>query len=207
MQHQKNLLLIFTRNPELGKCKTRLAATIGDQAALEIYKFLLNHTVSVTEKLDVTKQVHYSVKVRENDIWNANVYSKEQQKGIDLGVRMHHAFENGFKQGFENIIIIGSDLFDITQIELEEAFDKLQQNDFVVGPAEDGGYYLLGMKKLKSELFKNKEWGTATVLENSLSDLSGESVFLLPEKNDIDYYEDIKDEVAFQPFLKHIKQA
>ena len=207
MQHQKNLLLIFTRNPELGKCKTRLAATIGDQAALEIYKFLLNHTVSVTEKLDVTKQVHYSVKVRENDIWDANVYSKEQQKGIDLGVRMHHAFDNGFKEGFENIIIIGSDLFDITQIELEEAFDKLRQNDFVVGPAQDGGYYLLGMKKLKSELFKNKEWGTATVLENSLSDLSGESVFLLPEKNDIDYYEDIKDEVAFQPFLKHIKQA
>ena len=77
----------------------------------------------------------------------------------------------------------------------------------MVGPAQDGGYYLLGMKKLKSELFKNKEWGTATVLENSLSDLSGESVFLLPEKNDIDYYEDIKDEVAFQPFLKHIKQA
>ena len=207
MQRQKNLLLIFTRNPELGKCKTRLAATIGDQAALEIYKFLLNHTVSVTKKLDVTKQVHYSVKVRENDIWDANVYSKEQQKGIDLGVRMHHAFENGFKEGFENIIIIGSDLFDITQIELEEAFDKLRQNDFVLGPAEDGGYYLLGMKKLKSELFKNKEWGTATVLENSLSDLSGESVFLLPEKNDIDYYEDIKDEVAFQPFLKHIKQA
>jgi len=207
MQRQKNLLLIFTRNPELGKCKTRLAATIGDQAALEIYKFLLNHTVSVTKKLDVTKQVHYSVKVRENDIWDANVYSKEQQKGIDLGVRMHHAFENGFKEGFENIIIIGSDLFDITQIELEEAFDKLRQNDFVVGPAEDGGYYLLGMKKLKSELFKNKQWGTATVLESSLSDLSGESVFLLPEKNDIDYYEDIKDEVAFQPFLKHIKQA
>lgn len=201
----KDLLLIFTRNPELGKCKTRLASTIGDSSALEVYKFLLKHTVSVTQNLNVCKQVHYSVKVRENDLWHESVFQKKQQQGEDLGQRMKYAFEQGFSDGFERIIIIGSDLYDLSQEDLQSAFQQLRDHDYVIGPAEDGGYYLLGMKQTNPLLFENKNWGTPTVLKDTLANLEHEKVYLLPARNDVDYYEDIKNIEAFQPFLKHLK--
>ncbi len=202
----KNLLLILTRNPELGKCKTRLAAKVGDEAALEIYKFLLQRTVDFTKNLAVEKWVFYSEEIWEEDIWDNNIYSKKLQKGIDLGERMKNAFADGFNAGFENVIIIGSDMYHLSQSDLEEAFAQLQTHDFVVGPAEDGGYYLLGMKSLKEELFQSKNWGTDTVLKDTLKDISTFKVSLLEEKNDIDHYEDIKDIKVFEPFLKHIKE-
>ncbi len=198
----KNLLIIFTRNPELGKVKTRLADTIGDDSALEIYKFLLKHTVSITEKLNVTKQVHYSVKVRENDIWNNTVYNKIQQFGEGLGERMKYAFQLGFNDGFENIILIGSDMYDLSQHDLEKAFKALNNHNFVLGPAEDGGYYLLGMKKMKSQLFQNKEWGSNIVLEETLNDLKNESLHLLPTLNDIDFFKDVKGIEVFQQVIR-----
>ncbi|UBZ15370.1 TIGR04282 family arsenosugar biosynthesis glycosyltransferase [Flagellimonas marinaquae] len=205
-QLSKNLLLILTRNPELGKCKTRLAAKVGDQAALEIYNFLLDKTVSFTKDLKVEKWVYYSETIWMDDIWDNKVYKKKLQVGNDLGERMMNAFDEGFKAGFENIIIIGSDMFHLDQTDLEAAFSKLMDHDFVLGPAEDGGYYLLGMKSLKKELFQNKEWGTNTVLADTLSDIKDEKFVLLDEKNDVDYYEDIKDIEAFAPFLKHMEE-
>ncbi|MGX1931242.1 TIGR04282 family arsenosugar biosynthesis glycosyltransferase [Flagellimonas sp. 2504JD4-2] len=206
MNNKKNLLLIFTRNPELGKCKTRLAAKTGDATALEIYKFLLAHTARITKDLEVEKQVYYSESIWTNDIWDDKTYKKELQFGADLGLRMQHAFESGFDSGFEKIIIIGSDMYDLAQSDLEKAFEQLEAHDFVVGPAEDGGYYLLGMTSLKKDLFQNKSWGTETVLSNTMEDLKNEKVFMLPTKNDVDHYEDIKDIEAFQPYLKHIKE-
>jgi rSAM/selenodomain-associated transferase 1 len=200
----RNLLIIFTRNPEFGKCKTRLAATVGDEAALNIYTFLLEHTVAITKDLAVEKQVHYSVKIRENDLWDKSVYSKNKQEGPDLGMRMQYAFKQGFEQGYKNIIIIGSDMFDMNQTDLEVAFEALNRSNFVIGPATDGGYYLLGMNKLMPELFQAKTWGTSSVLEHTLLDLQDETVIELAAKNDVDYYEDIKDEAAFQPFLKNV---
>ncbi|WP_127139622.1 TIGR04282 family arsenosugar biosynthesis glycosyltransferase [Flagellimonas marinaquae] len=202
----KNLLLILTRNPELGKCKTRLAAKVGDKTALDIYKFLLDKTVSFTKNLGVEKWVYYSEQIWADDIWDSSIYQKKLQVGKDLGERMMHAFEDGFRAGFGNIIIIGSDMYHLDQKDLEEAFSKLDQHDFVVGPAEDGGYYLLGMKSLQRELFQNKTWGTNTVLSDTLSDIKDADVHLLEEKNDVDYYEDIKDIEAFAPFLKHIQE-
>ncbi len=207
MKHIENhLLLIFTRNPELGKCKTRLAATIGDEAALNSYKFLLDHTVTITKDLKVEKQVHYSEAIWKDDIWDNKLYHKKLQYGKDLGERMENAFKNGFDAGFEKIIIIGSDMYDLSQSDLEEAFEQLNKHDYVLGPAKDGGYYLLGMTSLKVELFQNKDWGTATVLPETMNNLEGEDIFMLPTKNDIDLYEDIKDIEAFSPYLKHIKE-
>nr|WP_228027984.1 TIGR04282 family arsenosugar biosynthesis glycosyltransferase [Costertonia aggregata] len=201
----KNLLLIFTRNPEQGKCKTRLAATVGDETALDIYKFLLEHTVTITQKLDCAKQVWYSEEIWDNDIWDNTVFDKKLQKGDTLGTRMAHAFQEGFAAGYEKIMIIGSDMFDLSQNDFENAFQQLTENDFVLGAAEDGGYYLLGMKIFKAELFKGKDWGTASVLEATLNDLKNETYHILEERNDVDLYEDIKDVEAFLPFLKHIK--
>ncbi|UII78246.1 TIGR04282 family arsenosugar biosynthesis glycosyltransferase [Flagellimonas sp. CMM7] len=201
-----NLLLIFTRNPELGKCKTRLAAKVGNKAALEIYKFLLAHTVSFTRKLEAEKQVFYSEAIWENDIWDNHIYQKKLQNGLDLGVKMQNAFQDGFDSGFEKIIIIGSDMYDLSQEDMEKAFAKLDDHDYVIGPAEDGGYYLLGMTNFKKELFENKAWGTDTVLSHTLEDVKTENHFLLEAKNDVDLYEDIKDIEAFQPYLKHIEE-
>jgi len=202
----KKLLLIFTRNPELGKCKTRLAATVGDQNALDIYKFLLQHTTTISDKLNVIKQVWYSEEIWKNDIWDNSVFDKKLQVGADLGVRMANAFTEGFAAGFEKICVIGSDLYDLEQHDLESAFDALKDNDYVIGGAADGGYYLLGMKKFNPSLFENKSWGTKTVLEATLSDLKNEKVHLLEVRNDIDVYDDIAGNAAFEPFLKHSKK-
>ena len=201
--NSKNLLLIFTRNPELGKAKTRLAKTVGDETALEIYKFLLQKTQSITKKIAADKAVYYSVKVRENDIWDATIYQKHQQKGGNLGIRMHNAFQESFNTGYQKVLIIGSDLYDLTPKIIEEAFIQLDKHDVVLGPALDGGYYLLGMKKLHEQIFKNKKWGTETVRKDTLKDLQDKKVFLLETLNDVDVYEDIKDHLAFQHFLKH----
>lgn len=199
-------VLIFTRNPELGKVKTRLAAGVGDEAALAIYKFLLEHTVSITKDLSADKQVFYSEKIRSGDLWNENSYIKKLQYGVDLGARMHKAFEDSFKAGYNKVIIIGSDMYDLSQKDIDLAFSELDHHDFVVGPAQDGGYYLLGMTFLLPQLFQNKEWGTETVLEDTLKDLRSHSFKLLEVRNDVDYYEDIKGIDAFIPFLpNHLK--
>ncbi len=197
----KNALIIFTRNPELGKCKTRLATTIGDEAALEIYKFLIAHTVKISTGVQADKFVFYSEKKRKNDAWDTTIFRKKVQQGDDLGIRMSHAFSEIFSLGYERAIIIGSDMFDMDSEDINEAFKKLASNNFVLGPAEDGGYYLLGMKTLKPELFKNKKWGTHTVQQATLTDLKDESVALLDEKNDIDFFADVKDIEEFQQFL------
>ncbi len=189
----KNLLLIFTRNPELGKAKTRLAKTVGDETALEIYKFLLQKTRDISSNVNADKAVYYSVKIRENDIWDKAIFQKHQQKGEDLGIRMLNAFKDGFDIGYEKVMIIGSDLYDVSSENIDKAFTELNKNDVVIGPALDGGYYLLGMNFLQENIFKNKKWGTATVRKDTLSDLKDKKVKLLEIKNDIDVYEDIID--------------
>lgn len=201
MTSTKDLLLIFMRNPVLGQCKTRLAARIGNQNALDIYKFLLIHTQKITKGLGVAKQVCYSDYLEENDIWDTG-YEKTIQVGDGLGERMANAFREGFKQGHKKIIIIGSDMYDLKEGDLKEAFTALETYNYVIGPALDGGYYLLGMNTLNPTLFKDKPWGTDTVLEKTLTDLNTENYFLLAPKNDIDEYEDVKDLEVFKPFLR-----
>ena len=198
----KNLLLVFTRNPALGKVKTRLAKTVGDKRALEIYTFLLERTRDIAAKVTADKAVYYSVKIRENDIWDATIFQKHLQVGEDLGIRMLHAFKNGFETGYEKVLIIGSDLYDLTSETIENAFKALENNEVVIGPAEDGGYYLLGMNSLEEKVFKNKDWGTETVRKDTLEDLKDKKVFLLGELNDVDVFEDIEHHPAFQTFLK-----
>ena len=197
------LLIIFTRNPEPGKVKTRLAKDVGDITAFKIYNFLLEHTISVTRNLAVSKEVYYSEAIAENDIWETEIFTKKLQQGEGLGKRMKNAFEEGFKNGYQNIIIIGSDLYDLQQEDLEKAFQLLQEKDAVIGPATDGGYYLLGMNQLFPEVFEDKEWGTSSVLEDTLKDLKGKNIALLEARNDVDYYSDIKDHKDFQQFFKY----
>ena len=199
---KENLIIIFTRNPELGKVKTRLAKTVGEESALNIYKYLLNHTEKTIRNIKSDKAVYYSVKIRDNDIWDNSIYQKHLQQGDDLGIRMLNAFDNAFQNNYKKVITIGSDLFDLQPKHIEEAFKKLEDNDVVIGPAKDGGYYLLGMKFLNSKVFQNKVWGTETVRKNTLQDLQNESVFLLEELNDIDTYDDMKDNSTLKNLIK-----
>lgn len=198
----KNLLLVFTRNPELGKAKTRLAKTVGDATALEIYKFLLERTRDIAGKVSSDKAVYYSVKIRDADIWDATIFQKHQQVGQDLGIRMLNAFKNGFEAGYEKVMVIGSDLYDLSSETIEKAFVALDKNDVVIGPAEDGGYYLLAMNSLHTAVFHNKEWGTETVRKDTLANLQDKKVLLLSELNDVDVFEDIEHHPAFAQFLK-----
>ena len=197
----KKALIIFTRNPELGKVKTRLAKSVGDESALEIYKFLLKHTVAITKNLNVDKYVFYSENIHRDDIWDSEIFRKKLQTGTDLGEKMQNAFSELFEMGYEKVLIVGSDIFELDQSDIENAFEVLQTTETVIGPATDGGYYLLGMKELNAAIFQNKNWGTATVLEETLADLRQKKYVLLEERNDVDYYQDIKEIDAFQQFL------
>ena len=201
MSESKNALIIFTRNPELGKVKTRLAATIGDFAALEIYKFLIAHTVKITSSVKADKYVFYSENIQEKDAWNTNDYRKELQNGRDLGERMKNAFEHLIKKGYQKVVIVGSDIFELNSQDIEDSITALNDSKYVIGPAKDGGYYLLGMTQLNKNIFENKDWGTATVFNDTINNLEEKDVTLLSKKNDIDIYDDIKNNEVFNQFL------
>jgi len=121
----KKALIIFTRNPELGKVKTRLAKTVGDESALNIYKFLLQHTVEITKDLHVDKYVFYSEEIHKNDAWDSDIFRKRLQSGNDLGEKMHNAFVEVFNMGYEMAIVIGCDMFEMERMDLETAFEAL----------------------------------------------------------------------------------
>ena len=199
-------LVIFTRNPVPGKCKTRLAATIGAQAALDIYIFLLQHTATQCAALPgAQKMVYFSEFLGDGTIWDTDTFDYRLQHGADLGLRMQEAFEDAFRSGYREVIVIGSDLLDLHTPDLQNAFDLLGENEAVLGPAQDGGYYLLGLTKPIPGIFQNKAWGTKTVLKDTLDDLQKFKTALLPERNDIDQYEDIEGNPVFEPFLKKNK--
>jgi len=204
MQKNTTLLMTFTRNPELGKVKTRLAKGIGEKAALEVYIKLLEHTENVLQQINSDKYVWYSEAIQENDLWNHHSYQKKVQVGNDLGARMLHAFQDAFDNNYEKVIIIGSDLYDLQPKHIEEAIEALHTNDIVIGPAQDGGYYLLGMNTLHEKAFLPKNWGTETVLADTLNDLDTKKIKLLETLNDIDHEEDLVPYDLFKKYLHKI---
>jgi len=196
----KKALIIFTKNPKLGKCKTRLAKTIGNKAALEIYKHLLQHTSTVTEHIQADKFVFYSESIHKNDIWNDTIFRKKIQQGNDLGDKMKQAFNELFQSGYEKVVIIGSDLFDLEVVLINNAFDALNTTQCVLGPAQDGGYYLLGLTKMLPFIFENKSWSTPRLWAETLSDLKENSVAFttLETLNDIDTFDDLMASKSYQ---------
>ncbi|MBC9794381.1 TIGR04282 family arsenosugar biosynthesis glycosyltransferase [Sinomicrobium weinanense] len=202
-----HLLIIFTRNPEPGKVKTRLAKTVGESAALDVYTFLLNHTRDITQNLQTDKTVYYSDTIAKDDLWPTDRYAKRLQHGTDLGQRMENAFLTAFEEGYKKVTLIGSDIYELSQKHLEEALEALGSHDAVIGPAEDGGYYLIGLRTMNPELFRNKRWSTDTVLKDTLDDLKGKNIHLLETLNDIDTYEDIKNNPVFDNLIKSHKSG
>jgi rSAM/selenodomain-associated transferase 1 len=180
--------------------------SIGDQAALDIYLLLLRHTATECARLSgVTKFVCFSEHFGDGTLWDTETFNYKLQQGADLGLRMQSAFDEAFEAGYSEVIIIGSDLPDLSTADLKAAFEQLSENEVVLGPAQDGGYYLLGLKKPNPYIFQNKAWGTDTVLSDTLADLKDFKTVLLPVRNDIDRYEDIQGNPVFEPFLKKYK--
>lgn len=187
-------LIVFQKNPVLGKVKTRLAATMGDEKALDIYHYLLKKTYFQVNKIEETTVfVYYSDYLEAPSETMSSVIIKNRvQQGNHLGERMKNAFQEVFEEGFNKIAIIGTDCPDITASIIREAFAKLASFPIVFGPAKDGGYYLLAMNRIENSLFEDIPWSTSEVLKISTERLKEKNIpyQLLPILSDIDNEED-----------------
>jgi rSAM/selenodomain-associated transferase 1 len=199
-------LLIFAREPVLGRVKTRLAADIGLEAALAAYRELLALTATAVTAAQVPATVWLAEAPAEQALgspdevqlaearpeWPGLPWRVQPTAGA-LGERMAHAFAEAFAAGAGHVVIIGTDCPGLTADLLRQAFAQLATHDLVVGPAADGGYYLLGMNDLHARLFADKQWSTNTVLPATLADAErlGLSVAQLPTLADVDSAADL----------------
>lgn len=187
----KELIIVFVKNIKLGKVKTRLAKTIGNQGAFEVYSELVKVTESATKNTTTDKRIYFSDAVVDTK-WQ-NDY-KTVQEGANLGERMKNAFKKGFADGYQRIVLIGSDLPDINSNHLQDGLKALNKNDVVFGPAIDGGYYLIGLTKMHDFVFNNKPWSEPNLLDVTLNELKQKNISytLLKALNDIDTFEDLE---------------
>lgn len=186
-------LLIFIKNPALGKVKTRLAKTVGDVNALKIYQFLLEHTMEITYELDTAdKFIYYNEFVPTKDEWPPSIYQKELQKGANLGEKYLNAFTKVFDEAYQKAVIISPDCPKLSDTLLEKAFKMLDNFDVVLGPTEDGNYYLIGMKKLHADLF-DIDYESGHRYEEVMKKVEslGLRAFKLPTLLDVDMEEDL----------------
>ncbi|WP_242091878.1 TIGR04282 family arsenosugar biosynthesis glycosyltransferase [Aestuariivivens sediminicola] len=197
----KDLLIIFVKNLVLGKVKTRLAHALGKQAAFEIYRALLDLTRRATLDVKADVRIFYSDAIVE-DGWTTA--SKHIQKGNTIGERMMNAFKEGFETGYEQIILIGSDLPDMNLNLIEEGFKSLSKADCIFGPSADGGYYLVGLNRLHKFIFEDKPWSQPQLLEETLRELRSKNLKFktLMTLNDIDTVEDLKTSNFFKSNFK-----
>ena len=191
---EKNLLMIFIKNPVAGEVKTRLARSVGSMNALQVYKNLLRYTREVASACNADRQVWYSSKIDRRDAWTDQLFQKRCQVGENLGERMADAFRQGFGQGYKKVLVIGSDCAELTPSHLENAYSMLDKHDAVIGPSEDGGYYLLGLTRFESGVFEGVEWSSEEVYKRTLGNFGRYdlSFGVLETLNDIDTVEDLK---------------
>lgn len=197
----KTLVIVFVKNIKLGKVKTRLAKTIGHQGAFEVYKELVKITEKATHKLTADKRIYFSDTIADTK-WGKNY--KAVQQGKDLGERMKNAFKKGFYDGYDRIVLIGSDLPDITANHINSGLEALKQNKTVFGPAEDGGYYLIGLSKMNELVFNNKPWSEPNLLQETLNELDKNNISysVLETLNDIDTFEDLEASKFYQSHIE-----
>lgn len=200
---EKKLLIVFVKNAILGTAKTRLAKTIGDEAAFKVYKHLMHITEQATLGVQGADVHVYFSSEKDDTRWTD--YTQYVQQGTDLGERMSDAFRRGFKLGYDKIVGIGSDLPDLTSEIITKGLNELNANDAVFGPAEDGGYYLIGMKSMLDCIFENKPWSTESLLNVTLEELEskGHSVGIIETLNDVDTEEDLRNSSIANEF-KHL---
>ncbi len=205
-KNPSNALIVFQKNAILGKVKTRLAGTVGDQKALEIYAFLTKKTFEhINQTPEIEVFVYFSDTLEEKSAAESSIsYKHCLQTGFDLGERMKHAFREVFQLNYTKVAIIGTDCPNINRDILEDAFNTLDNSDVVIGPAKDGGYYLLGMSRFMENVFDNIPWSTSAVLQTTTKRLIENNVPFqyLTFLSDIDTEEDWLDFIKTIPSEK-----
>ncbi len=195
----ENCILFFVKHPAAGKVKTRLAQHVGQDVATDLYKSFVADILSTLRALSVNIKIVYYASDAENQFqqWLGEEYSYIRQIGMDLGQRMKNAFLQAFSDGFDNVILIGSDIPDLPAEYLELAFKALETNGVVVGPSSDGGYYLIGFTRstFLPEVFEGVCWSSKSVLEQTANVLKQyeQKVYLLPQWYDIDTWADLSE--------------
>ena len=193
-----NKLIIFTRYPEPGNTKTRLIGALGANGAAELHRQMAELVVAEARMLKASTGIAIEIRFAGGDDsqmrqWLGNDMDYALQIGLDLGERMDNAFNTGFDRGCDRIVLVGSDCPELTADILKEAFQALDHHPVVLGPAIDGGYYLVGLKQRLSNIFQGIPWGTGNVLEETRKALSsiGVSYALLERLSDVDTPEDL----------------
>lgn len=196
---KQELLIVFTRYPEPGKAKTRLAHALGDHGSADIQKKLTEDTLSKVRKFQQAYAVDIKVYYTGSDLqrmknWLGPGFSFQSQGKGDLGDRLAEACSSAFRQGYKRLVIIGSDCPDLAPTHFEQAFAALYDKDLVLGPAADGGYYLIGLNGEYNSLFTGIPWGSGAVLEQTLNNAEklGLAIATLETLSDVDRPEDLK---------------
>jgi len=192
-------LLFFVKYPEPGQIKSRLAASLAAITIVELYRNFVLDLLAMLESLAIPCYICYFPENKERQCkeWLGENYFYLSQQGNDLGEKMKHCFTHAFSQGFDRVITIGSDSPDLPSNFITEAFSSITTMDSVIGPAFDGGYYLIGFKKktFLPQVFGGITWSSASVFQESLKILqeAGHKTFLLPRWHDIDTLSDLKN--------------
>jgi rSAM/selenodomain-associated transferase 1 len=195
----ENLLIVFVKYPAPGTVKLRLAQHIGAETAAAVYRQIAETVIKNTVPYSAagyTVEICFSPQDAETLLreWLSDNRLFYPQKGTGLGARMLNAFVCAFESGFKRVILIGSDCPDISRQIILQGFAHLQQKDIVIGPAYDGGYYLIGLRQQREEIFQDIEWGTEKVFQQTCDKIkaAGLSFSLLPTLRDVDRVEDLK---------------
>ncbi len=186
-------LVLFAKAPRVGLVKTRLARSIGEAEALKAYQALVQNVLRALVRFrDVT--VQFSPDDAQSDVasWMKPGWTSAPQGSAGLGDRLARCFEEQFSHGAERVVVIGSDCPDIDGSDIEDAWESLKTHDLVLGPAADGGYWLIGLSRNCPSVFTGVDWGTERVLEQTVARAKHEglSIALLRQLSDVDTAED-----------------
>ena len=194
MSAGRERLVIFAREPQRGRVKTRLAAGVGEDTALMIYRALAEGVLHAVRGAPMEIVVAYDPAGAEASMraWLGDAFAYEPQCAGDLGTRMRHAMATAFDAGADRVVLIGTDCPSITCETIRAASATLGEADVVFGPALDGGYYLIGARAVHDILFSDVPWSTARTLAVSVERArsAGLRVALLPVLRDVDTVDD-----------------
>jgi hypothetical protein len=191
-------VLLFVKYPEKEQVKHRLAVGLTEDIAVELYRNFVLDTLSMLDELSIPFFICFYPPTEQKKFftWLGTQYQFLSQQGADLGERMRSCFEQAFTLGFQRVVLIGSDSPDLPSTYLRDAFAALKTQDVVLGPAADGGYYLIGFRNttFTPKVFETIHWSTPTVLQETMMILQKEnrSVCLLPPWSDVDTISDLR---------------
>jgi rSAM/selenodomain-associated transferase 1 len=197
MKNQETCILLFVKYPKKGEVKHRLSKTLPQEITVELYRNFVLDTLATLKKLHTPVFIccYPPDTFQKIQDWLGTTYHYIPQEGKDLGQRMKHCFEYAFEQGYRRVVLMGTDSPDLPVEFLSNAL-SLRTHDVVLGPAVDGGYYLIGFQNTTfvAEAFEGISWSTPAVFEDTLEKIKNASrtISLLPVWSDIDTGDDLR---------------